>query len=694
MLTTVPRAKKPALPLVLGLADTRPETYDEKAGTLDVVLAAGEKFLRDDGQLHDGPYFLYLGTQRGEVKIDRINSGRMNLLDNHGDVTGATFANSGWDIRNVLGVFRADSLRFEPVPATGENAVIATCQLSQRDELAGMRRDVKDGVLRQVSPGVKIHRVRMDGDMPTDGTPPTFRATLWEPREVSLTAVPAQSDSYLLHDQNHSQETEVEETHGKQGDSNVTDKLNAAGNKTDEGKGGEAKSGGAQAPAVAGTVATLELSDDQKQAERTGERARVIGIQQLCDKAKLKPEVAKDLVDRNVSLSAARETIMEQWVAAVGSQVPATGPTHTEVNEVELKGENEAMRDALLNRGDARLYPIVKLSDQAKSFVHYSLMDLASHLLERRGVKTRGRQKEELLQLSLHSGSDFPLLLANTANKSLRDQYDVVPKTWQQWARRGVLNDFKATSRAQMGGAPALEEVPETGAVPRGTIGEQAETIQLKPFGKAVGLSRIMMINDDLGAFLRIPSQFGVSAAVLEDDLAYQQLTANANMADAIALFHASHGNLSTGAGSALAVAGLKAARNLMRQQKGLDGKYLNLTPIWVIVPSALETEAEQLLVATQVAIVTTSVANVDVFLNRLKPIVQPRLDAVSTGAWYMLVDPTYCDTVEVGFLAGASGPRIETRVGWDIDGVEIKCMHDVCAKAIDWRGMVKSNGS
>ena len=440
------------------------------------------------------------------------------------------------------------------------------------------------------------------------------------------------------------------------------------------------------------------LSDAEKAAERAAEQSRVLEIQTLSDKCKLPVEVARDLITRNVSLAAAREVIMDKWSKAVGDQTPAAARALTEVSDANLKAENDAMMDALVHRGNTNLLPVSKLSEQARKFATYTLSDMAAELLERSGTRTRGRGRDELIRLSLHASSDFPLLLAGSANKTLRAQYDITPRTWQSWARRGVLTDFKSTSRVQLGGAPALEEVPETGAIPRGTLGEQAESIKLKSWGKVVALSRQAMVNDDLSAFLRIPQLFGQSAATTEDDLAYGILTANAAMADTQALFlgqTTGHKNLvAAGGGSALSIAGLAAAQALMRLQTGLDGKYLNLEPRYVIVPAALEVAAKQLLVQTQTTVVTTVTTGVNVFLDRLIPVVQPRLDATSTTVWYMTCDPSFCDTVEIGFLAGQDGPRIETNLDFNTDGLEIKCMHDVCAKAIDWRGMVKSPGA
>ena len=45
--------------------------------------------------------------------------------------------------------------------------------------------------------------------------------------------------------------------------------------------------------------------------------------------------------------------------------------------------------------------------------------------------------------------------------------------------------------------------------------------------------------------------------------------------------------------------------------------------------------------------------------------------------------------------LLAAHGYRvIQTRNGFDVDGVEIKCRLDFGAKAIDWRGLYKNPGT
>ena len=112
----------------------------------------------------------------------------------------------------------------------------------------------------------------------------------------------------------------------------------------------------------------------------------------------------------------------------------------------------------------------------------------------------------------------------------------------------------------------------------------------------------------------------------------------------------------------------------------------------WMIVPAALELKAEQLVAQNLVPAATSSV--VPQSIRTLAPISEPRLDAASATAWYLAASPNQIDTIEYAYLEGQQGAYIETRNGFDVDGVEIKCRLDFGAKAIDWRGLYKNPGA
>ena len=46
---------------------------------------------------------------------------------------------------------------------------------------------------------------------------------------------------------------------------------------------------------------------------------------------------------------------------------------------------------------------------------------------------------------------------------------------------------------------------------------------------------------------------------------------------------------------------------------------------------------------------------------------------------------------IELGYLEGTQGVFMETRTGFDVDGMELKVRLDVGAKAIDWRPFYKN---
>ncbi|HXV60644.1 MAG TPA: peptidase U37, partial [Vicinamibacteria bacterium] len=143
--------------------------------------------------------------------------------------------------------------------------------------------------------------------------------------------------------------------------------------------------------------------------------------------------------------------------------------------------------------------------------------------------------------------------------------------------------------------------------------------------------------------------------------------------------------------GGAISVDTLGAGRAAMRAQTGIDGAtHLNVNPVYLIVPVAKETIADQ-----YVTVITPQQgSNVNPFSGRLTVIAEPRLDDDSATAWYLAASPMQIDIIVLGTLEGEGGPMVESRVGFDVDGLEIKVRHDVAAKVVDFRGLYKNPGA
>jgi hypothetical protein len=359
----------------------------------------------------------------------------------------------------------------------------------------------------------------------------------------------------------------------------------------------------------------------------------------------------------------------------------------------ETATRRDAATNALLHRHDPKSN---KLTDAGRQYRGMTLLELARDMIEASGTRTRGMARDEIARRAFQTTSDFSAVLEGVTNRTLRAAYEAYPNTFQAFCRQVNATDFKDQNRVQLGEAPQLEKVNEAGEFKRGSITESKEKYRIATYGKVVAITRQVIINDDLGAFTRIPAMFGTSIATLEGDIVWAIMTANAAMADGNALFHANHKNLVSGGGNvgAPSVATVSATRKLMRQQKGLDGKTkISAVPRFLLVPTELETVSEQL-----VAVITAAQTDkvVPDSMRSLKPISEPRLDDASTTAWYLAANPneSNVDTIEFAYLEGQEGAYMETRMGFDVDGMEVKCRLDFGAKAIDWRGMAKNPGA
>jgi hypothetical protein len=336
-----------------------------------------------------------------------------------------------------------------------------------------------------------------------------------------------------------------------------------------------------------------------------------------------------------------------------------------------------------------------------------SLLEMGRDFLEARGVRTRGLDKMRLAEMLLQgqrmgrqfeyfaggaeSTGDFPAILANVANKTLRQAYQSYPQTFKPFTRQVTAPDFKPINRVQLSDAPVLQQLNEKGEYHRANLTDSNISYQLATFGEIVALTRRVIINDDLSAFTRVPALLGVATARLESDKVWAVITANATAiftgdTTATALFAVAHSNYGA-SGDGLSVASLALGRQNFRLQTGPQGTILNLTPRYLIVPAALETTALQLVAPMNLA-VTAVTAGVPDWVRSMIVVVEPRLDANSTTRWYLAADPVDIDTIEYCFLEGQEGVYFETRQGFEVDGIEMKARMDFAAAAIDYRGL------
>lgn len=500
--------------------------------------------------------------------------------------------------------------------------------------------DVVAGIVRNLSIGYQILDFVQDGDV--------FRATSWQPFEVSIVAVPADATVGIGRSltKENTMHTNTETT-------------------------------AVQTRSQRKAVARAENREEEiTQVFRT--RPEFDDLRDEC------------LADPNCSRKKAGERLLEA-LAKRSDEVGIRGGGADFYCQAEHRAHDfaEACQQSLQIRSGLR---IANPLPQVRDVERMDLCTMAENFLSIAGKRTRGLDRASLFRAAMGM-SDFPSLLANTAGKSLQLGYQNEATTHQVWTGEKEVDNFKPQSLVKLSEAPGLLEVQEHGEYQHGVFGEAAETFSVKTFGRIFTITRQAMINDDLGALTNLPAAFGSSARRLEADQVYAKLTGAPVMSDNKALFHADHGNLAA-TGTALSVTALGAARAAMRRQKGIKGtSYVDPQPRFLIVPVGLESLAEGLLNSMVLYGASNNTDNL-IWIRNLTLVADPRLDDASATAWYLAASPAQIDHIVRAYLAGQGRPYFEQRLGFETDGMEIKSRLDFGVGVIDYRGLYKNPGA
>ena len=302
------------------------------------------------------------------------------------------------------------------------------------------------------------------------------------------------------------------------------------------------------------------------------------------------------------------------------------------------------------------------------------------------------------------SSVSLPGILSNVANKKLLQSYEAQPIIATKLCSTGDLNDFKENDRFRLTDVGDLLPIAADGEIKDGGLIEETAKNQLDTYGKKFCLTRKMIINDDLGAFMKVPTAMGNRAARLIDQLFFSRLLANPAQADGKALFSSAHKNLLGGASSALSAESLKKAIQLFLDQVDADGQPISVEPKFLLVPTALKHQAIEL---TKGATLIMSGADnaVRPALNvladeNLQVVSSPYLgnsayEGASQTGWYLFGDPKTIDTWEIGFLKGKRTPTVERgETDFNTLGLWFRVYFDLGVREQDHRGMVKANGA
>jgi hypothetical protein len=541
----------------------------------------------------------------------------------------------------------------------------ATIRFSRSALGEEVMQDVIDGIRRNVSIGYRI-------DDLTEISKDTYRATRWSPLEVTVTSVPADNSVGF----------------GRSEEDTDFNPLDLLTNRS------TAMSEPNEIPADDEAPVSEELQESPINAEEIraqvlkAERSRVSGIRESVRMAKLGDAVADKLINSDVSLEDAQAEVMRMWSKSVDEM---SAPVHIEAGLTSEEKFRAGAVSALAHRVG------LGEDDRSNEFRGLSLHEMASRALSFKGHKTTGMSRSEIAGMVLrgHSTSDFPLLLADVANKSLMNAYQVVPQIWRQIALASSVSDFKTINMLKLGSFSSLSTIVEGAEYTQGTFSEEREQLTASTKGRYVQVTRQMIINDDLNGLTRMASMLGQAAARTVNNDVIGVLTANGNMSDGNALFSTQHSNYQ-GTGSAISVATLGAARAAMRTQRDASGvDYVEFDPRLLLVPVGKEDHARTVIESTYNTDTTAQLKkNIISGWSPLQVLSHPLLDANSSTAWYLLADPSIAPVVEIAFLDGQQSPYIAQEEEFLTDAVRWKVRMDYGVAANEWRAGYKNLGA
>lgn len=670
----------------LGMVDRagnfQPDTINEETRTVTISWGTGAPVTRHTWL--DGSYVESLEMDKKSIRMGRMNSGNANL-----------FADHYTSVRNILAVINKSWVK--------DGEAFSEVRFSKNPEVEPIWQDVRDGIIKNASIGYRIHKVERKESK--DGNKlDTVRVTDWEPHELSLVGVGADAGAGVRsEDQNEMNDVEFTSYVAKDDTANRGDE-DSTSTPTEKRKlvmdEEQLKAQEAQRKADL-EAATVKATADAKD--------RTIAIRELCSAHKVSDEQRNTWSDGELSLDDVRSAVLDYKLTEQNKEKPVEGNRGT---TIEFHGENiesavRGIADVITGRVLASKGIDHTLSDNADEFkgMGSSIVGAARYLHGQQDgdhAKWAAATPSQVIQRALNGSDHFPILLAAVANKSLEAFYTEIPGTWAPLVDTKNVSDFKDYKMVTLGENADLKLINEQGEYKKSSLNEKQETINALTYGRTIGFSRQMLINDDMDGMAGVPQAFAASVARLESDLFWNLVISNPTMnEDSKAVFHADHGNLGTA--GVISKTSLSEARKSGRLQRGIaqrDGSEslarLNIQHRYLIVGPDLETNAiEQL-----GAVTPEQIASINQFTGKYVVITEPRLDDYDAGggagkAWFLATDPSaQAGRIKVAYLDGNRAPFFDSRALFENDGVEFKVRHDVGFAFSDFRGWFRNDGA
>ena len=262
---------------------------------------------------------------------------------------------------------------------------------------------------------------------------------------------------------------------------------------------------------------------------------------------------------------------------------------------------------------------------------------------------------------------NLPGILSNAINKRIKAGWDYAEDSWRKIADITSVSDYKQFSTYVLNSKGDYEEVANGGTIPTGELAETGYSNQLKRYGLMFSIDEMDIINDDLNAINQRAFQFGRKASLKLNKVFWMLFQADTDF------FKAANNNIVASAG-ALSADSLAKLVKAFRKQTDVNGDILGYEPRILLVPAALEVEAQKLYDDAEIRDTTASKQYLtgNPWRGKFSPVASAYL--TSDDDYYLLADPTIAATMQVAFLNGQQAPVVESNpTNFDTFGISYR---------------------
>lgn len=545
---------------------------------------------------------------------------------------------------------------------------------------------VKSGSIKGVSFGYIIN----DFELRKENKVEKLLATKWTPYEITITPIPLDENVGIgrsleggVEEMEEKEEIRSEEEGKKKEDSKEESKKDDE-KESEDNAAKEEESEKKEEKSSKKCKKSGERELDIEMTMAKNEKQRCLEITKLCRSFNIPNERTEEFIEDDKTLDEVRAILLDEFKEKKrGLEVGGV--------EVTGNGRDNFTRDitsALMVKAG---YGEGNEKEEIRNMAGMGFRDIAIQCLKYEGIDAARMNSDELFKRALSANGAFTSVMDNTVNKSMAKAYEAAPTTFEKWTTKGSESNFKGSTRYRISEAGELTKITENGEFEFDEMTDEGVKTSIATFGKTFGLTREALINDDLGILTRVPMAYVVAAKRGINKLVYKTLASNPTIYDKKKLFSSEHKN--EGTAGALSVESIGEFRKLLRKQTNLKGKQvLNIPLKYILVPAALETKAEQLLLSS--ADINGAHSGVDnPFRGKFELISDAELDGYSEAAYYGIGDKNVAESIVVSYLNGKEAPTLESQIAFDKLGINYRIFIDYGVNVVDYRAMVMNAG-